>query len=281
MSAPTAFIRNSASDGRVVATDGDAPLRIVVSTYSAVKGFTETVFDRAEGPAFAAALDLIGGREDALGALSPDIALALWGSGLIILPPERAASFAPSRFTASPDAFAAEGFALLEGCLTPAMVDILTAYYRVEVESGSAPLSTGDVDRRHLHNDPAGRVVQRALLPAVEALVGEPVVPSYTYASLYREGAMLPVHKDREQCEYTLSLLIDHQPVPADGISPWALQVHTRPDAEPLDCFQSLGGGILFRGRTLPHGRKPLAAGETCWTLLVHYVNADYAGPLD
>ena len=281
MSAPTAFIRNPASDGRVVASDALGPLRIVVCTYSAVKGFSETVFDRDEDPAFAAVLDLIVGGEDALDTFSPDLGLALWSSGLIILPPEKAAPFAPSRFMASPDAFAAGGFALLEGCLTRVMVDILTAYYRVEVESGGAPLSKGEVDRRHLHNDPAGRVVQRALLPAVEALVGGPVIPSYSFASLYREGAMLPVHKDREQCEYTLSLLIDHQPVPADGISPWALQVHARRDAEPVDCFQSLGGGILFRGRDLPHGRKPLAAGETCWTLLVHYVNAGYAGSLD
>lgn len=281
MAVPTAFIRNPATDVRVEATDAEGPLRIVVSAYSALKGFTETVFDRAGEPAFRAALDLAAGRDDMLTGLSPDIALALWGGGLIILPPERAASFAPPRFMASSDGFAADGFALLRDCLTPAMVSTLAAYYRLEVDSGSARMSKGGVDRWHLHNDPAGRVVQRALLPAVEALVDMPVTPSYSYASLYREGAMLPVHKDREQCEYTLSLLIDHQPVPADGISPWAIQVHARPDAEPVDCFQSLGGGILFRGRDLPHGRKPLAAGQTCWTLLVHYVDAGFAGALD
>ena len=265
MAAPTAFIRNPATDVRVVEADADGPLCIAVSAYSALKGFTETVLDRAaEELAFRAALELAAGREEVLGWLSPDIALALWGSGLIILPPEKVAPFAPSRFTASADAFAADGFTLLRDCLTPAMVDILAAYYRAEVDGGGARLSTGSVDRRHLHNDPAGRVVQRALLPAVAALVGVPVKPSYSYASLYREGATLPVHTDRPQCQYTLSLLIDHQPVPADGISPWALQVHARPDAEPVDCFQSLGGGILFRGCDLPHGRQPLAADETC-----------------
>lgn len=282
MAAPTAFIRNPATDVRVVETDADGPLCIVVSAYSALKGFTETVLDRAaEEPAFRAALDLAAGREAVLAGLSPDIALALWGSGLIILPPERAAPFAPSRFTASADAFAADGFALLRDCLTPAMVDILAAHYRAQVDRGAARLSQGRVDRRHLHNDPAGRVVQRALVPAVAALVGVPVKPSYSYASLYREGATLPVHTDRPQCKYTLSLLIDHQPVPADGISPWALQVHARPHAEPVDCFQSLGGGILFRGCDLPHGRQPLAADETCWTLLAHYVDADFTGSLD
>lgn len=281
MAVPNAFICNPATDVRVVEADAEGPLRIAVSAYSALTGFTATVFDRSGEPAFQAALDLAAGREDVLAGLSPDVALALWSSGLIILPLERAPPFGPTRFMASPDAFAADSFALLRDCLTPAMVDTLAAYYRAKVEGGGARLSTGSVDRRYLHNDPAGRVVQRTLLPAVAALIGAPVKPSYSYASLYREGAMLPVHKDREQCKYTLSLLIDHQPVPTDGISHWAIQIYARPDAEPIDCFQSLGGGILFRGCDLPHGRQPLAADETCWMLLAHYVDADFTGSLD
>lgn len=280
MTAPTAFIRNPASDVRVVEADADGPSQIVVSAYSALNGFTETVLDRAGEPAFAAALG-IGAGQDQLDCRSPAQAMALWASGLIVLPPEVAPAFAPSRFASSPEDFAIDGFALLSGCLAPAMVEILADRYRTAVDSGGARLSDGSVDRWQLHNDPAGRVVQRALLPAVEALVGAPVKPSYCYASLYRQGAMLPVHTDRQQCEYTLSLLIDHRPTPADGVSPWAIQIHAGPGAEPIDCFQSLGGGILFRGRELPHGRKPLPADETCWTLLLHYVDADFAGPLD
>lgn len=277
----TSFTRNPATDIRVVATDADGPLRIIISAYSMLSGFRETVLERDGDPAFAAALDLGAGRDDVLDRLSPDIALALWGSGLIVLPPEKMPAFAPSRFGASPDRFAADGFAQLPGCLTPAMTDILAAHYRTQVDSGAAQLSPGNIDRRQLHNDPAGRVVQRSLLPAVEALVGAPIKPSYSYASLYRQGATLPVHTDRQQCEYTLSLLIDHQPLPANGISPWPIQLHTRSGAAPVECFQSLGSGVLFRGRDLPHGRQTLPPDETCWTLLVHYVDADFSGSLD
>lgn len=280
MSAPTAFKRNPVSDVRVVETDSGGPSRIVVSTYSAVKGFAETILERAAGPAFAAALD-IAADQSAPDRLSPDMVMTLWASGLIVLPPETVPAFAPSRFAASPDDFARDRFALLADCLTPEMVHILARHYAKAVENGEVGLADGSVDRWQLHNDPAGRVVQRALLPAVEALVGAPVKPSYCYASLYRQGAVLPVHTDREQCEYTLSVLIDHNPAPANGVSPWPIQVYPRPDSEPIDCFQSLGGGILFCGRDLPHGRKPLPADETCWTLLLHYVDADFAGPLD
>lgn len=279
MSALTPFVRNPASDVRVMHSDADGPVQIVVSAYSAVNGFTETILERT-GPGFAAALDIEAGQ-CALDRLSPAQALGLWASGLIVIPAEAVSAFAPSRFTASRDDFARKGFACLDDCLTPAMVDILAARYRSAVDDGEVRLSDGSVDRWQLYNDPAGRVVQRALLPAVETLVGRPVKSSYCYASLYREGAMLPVHVDRTQCEYTLSLLIDHRPLPANGVSPWAIQLYPRPGAEPIDCFQSLGGGILFRGRDLPHGRKPLSADETCWTLLLHYVDADFDGPLD
>lgn len=276
----TAFIRNPAAFIRLLETDTVGPAQIIVSAYSAVRGFTETVLVRSDPSVFAAALALARG-EAILDQLSPDIALALWGSGLIMLPPERVPAFAAECFAAAPEDFAARHFALIPRCLTPAMVEILAAYYRKQVESGAAPLSQSDVDRRSLHNDPAARVVQQALLPAVAALVGVPVKASYTYASLYREGAVLPVHTDRAQCEYTLSLLIDHQPSPADGVSPWAIEIYPQPGAQPVECLQSLGGGILFRGRNLPHGRKALPAGQTCWTLLLHYVDADFDGPLD
>lgn len=280
MSAPTAFLRNPVSDVRVVETDSGGASRIVVSTYSAVKGFTATILERAAGPAFAAAIE-IAADQSALDRLSPDLVMMLWASGLIVLPPETVSAFPPSRFAASPDDFARDRFVLLADCLTPEMVDVLARHYGKAVENGDVGLADGSVDRWRLHNDPAGRAVQGALLPAVEALVGAPVKPSYCYASLYRQGAILPVHKDREQCEYTLSVLIDHKPAPPNGVSPWAIQVYPRPGAEPIDCFQSLGGGILLRGRDLPHGRKKLSADETCWTLLLHYVDADYAGPLD
>lgn len=277
---PTAFMRNPNVFVRLLEIDAAGPSRIIVSAYSAMRGFMETLLDRSDPSAFAAVLALARG-EDILDRLSPDIALTLWGSGLIILPPERLPAFAAERFAAAPEDFAANHFALVPDCLTPAMVAILAAYYREQVESGAAPLSKSDVDRRSLHNDPAARVVQQALLPAVAALVGAAVKSSYTYASLYREGAVLPVHVDRSQCEYTLSLLIDHQPSPADGISPWAIEIYPQAGAQPIACLQSLGGGILFRGRKLPHGRQPLPAGQSCWTLLLHYVDADFDGPLD
>lgn len=281
MTALPALIRNPAADIRLLASDAEGPLRIVVSAYSVLKGFTETRLDRASEPAFAAVLEIASGSDGALERLAPELALALWGCGLLVLPQELAPPFAPARFAEDRNDFAAYGFALLSGCVSVAMVDAVAGFYRAQVDSGKARLSSGPIDRLHIQNDPAGRVIQHALHPAVEAFVGTPIKSSYCYASLYREGASLPVHVDREQCEYTLSVLIDHRPVPADGVSPWPIQLYPRPGVTPVECYQGIGGGLLFKGRQLSHGRQPLVADQTCWTLLLHYVDADFAGSLD
>lgn len=48
----------------------------------------------------------------------------------------------------------------------------------------------------------------------VSDLIRRVVVPSYSYLALYRGGATLDPHTDRDACEYTISLCIDATPDP-------------------------------------------------------------------
>ena len=136
-------------------------------------------------------------------------------------------------------------------------------------------------DRHVAHNDPAGRVLIAALREAVESVVGHPVKPSYSFASLYCAGAELVRHVDRPQCEYTLSLLLDYAPNPGHSAAPWPILLFPSPEKPPLECRQSVGGGLLFQGRRIPHARPPLPEGHRCWVLLLHYVDAQFDGALE
>jgi hypothetical protein len=79
-----------------------------------------------------------------------------------------------------------------------------------------------------------------------------------------------------------MSLVIDHQPIPADGLSPWPLQFFGEPGGPPLECFQPIGGGALFRGGEVRHGHPtPLPPNEQCWVMLLAYVDSSFDGPLD
>jgi len=285
-----AYIRNPLVDvviDRAGGNGGDGePSQIVISSYSSVRGFARDRLSRSvDGTGFEAATRLLATADEAglaTMALSAHETYTLWRSGLIILPQERAEAFGPNRFELPRDEYAAHGFTLIPQCLTPTATAILVAHYRAETAAGRIPLSEPRYGRNYLHNDPAARVVQASIRSAVEQIVGSPIKSSYTWASLYRGGGSLWKHTDRQQCKYTVSVLIDHRPLPTDGRSPWPVRVYAKPDAPAVECFQSIGGGLLFRGCEVPHDRPAtLAPDETCWVLLLHYVDADFDGPLD
>ena len=43
-------------------------------------------------------------------------------------------------------------------------------------------------------------------VPEVTALLGEKVLPTYTYARIYRRGSVLERHRDRHACEISFTL---------------------------------------------------------------------------
>jgi hypothetical protein len=117
----------------------------------------------------------------------------------------------------------------------------------------------------------------RQLTFAVGALLGKRVKPSYCYFISYQEGAELTEHVDRAQCKYTLALCLDFSPEPVRG-SPWPLQLKL--PTETVVVHQALGDALLYEGRRIPHFRTRLAGGCTSTSILFHYVDHDFAGPL-
>lgn len=254
---------------------------IDLSTHVAGRGFTRVRMTEDRTPGFGIVWRFLTAPDGfSTTGLREDEARILWLFGLLLGPEDQPCPFVCN---ASPvdGGYARHGVALLPELVTPAAVRALSAHYRKGVANGAFTRSDSQADRHHVHNDPAGRIALRALRGTVERIVGSPVKGSYSYASLYCGGTELPMHVDRPQCRYTLSLQIDHQPLPPDGRSPWPVQVRLAPDGPPAEYFQTIGGGILFRGCEFVHGRPPLPPDQESWVLLLHYVDADFAGPLD
>jgi hypothetical protein len=136
----------------------------------------------------------------------------------------------------------------------------------------------GQVELRYTaHNDPVAQYVHEQLTNAVADIVSAAIRPSYSYLVAYQSGARLDRHTDRIQCEYSLTLLIDATPEPTEQ-SPWPIKLES-PNCD-IGVWQYLGEALLYRGRHLPHYRDPLPDGHTSTSLLLHYVHADFAGPL-
>lgn len=177
---------------------------------------------------------------------------------------------------------AAEDFAHTDMCrigraIHPAHRTTLLDYYERLISTGARPLGDAQVRGRYgWHNESLSRFFHHQFRDLVSRLAGRPVRPSYSYVSAYRGGAVLDRHTDREQCEYTVSLLLGESGPGIDG--GWPLLLDT-PQGR-VSVIQQPGEAVLFRGTRVPHWRPPLPDGSTHTSLLFHYVPAEFRGTL-
>lgn len=168
-------------------------------------------------------------------------------------------------------------YANVSGLIHGFHVDALRKYYRRLVRNGGMDLGDGQSFRRYAcHNEVVSRYFHHHLTDAISEIVGEKVKPSYTYVVSYQGGAELEKHVDREQCEFTLSLLVDYPP---ERESQWPLCIES--GGRTVELTQKIGDGLLFCGRELPHFRPKLPEGYTSTSILLHYVREDFVGSLD
>ena len=175
--------------------------------------------------------------------------------------------------------FRVEGWAPIGNLIHPFHIGALRRRYRRLLRHGGMTLGdSGSPHRYVVHNESVARFFHYQIASAVSAVAGVPVKPSYVYVSSYRGGAELPAHTDRAQCEYTVSLLLDHTPEPMEQ-SPWPLYLVTA--SGPIAIWQGIGDGVLYRGRQLVHYRSRLPDTMTSASIFFHYVDREFRGPLD
>jgi Sulfotransferase family len=183
-----------------------------------------------------------------------------------------------ARVNAEATQLAEDRHTTLLAVLPPGQIRALGDYYQRLIESGDWELGDGQVAGRYgWHNEPMARFFHHQLTGLVSELAQVPVKPTYSYSSAYRAGAALKAHVDREQCDYTMSLLIDQSPEFAQH--PWPLWFSTPQGHQ--SAILGLGDAVLFRGCELPHWREasPHAGRQTM--LLFHYVSHSFSGVLE
>ncbi len=169
------------------------------------------------------------------------------------------------------------GYTNVAALVEPLQLGRLRRYYRTLVRhSGRNGVHLGDkqTSGRHVaYNEPVARFFQHQFAGAVSQIVGHPVKPSFCYSASYVQGPGLPLHKDRLQCQYTLSILVDIWPEPRSA-SRWPLVLAT--DSGHVPIYQVLGDGLLFLGRDIPHGRPEMRRRQFSTSLLFHYVDPEF-----
>jgi hypothetical protein len=102
-------------------------------------------------------------------------------------------------------------------------------------------------------------------VPEVTALLGEKVLPTYTYARLYKHGSVLDRHRDRPACEisFTLNLGKDVD---------WPIWFQ-RPDGTETSIELNSGDAVLYLGCQADHWRTKFE-GQEYTQLFMHYVRS-------
>ena len=114
------------------------------------------------------------------------------------------------------------------------------------------------------YSDPVMETLLMKVLPVMAQETGLDLIPTYSYARLYKHGDELKKHRDRPSCEISTTIHL--------GGNPWAIFV------EGTKVLLEVGDMLVYSGCELEHWREPFE-GTTCGQVFLHYnhVNGPFA----
>lgn len=191
-----------------------------------------------------------------------------------------AVAVARQRVNAAAALFARYGYAELPHVLPASQIAALNSYYGDLLKEGHVFHHDRQVPLRHAqHNERVMQYYHRQLCSFFARVIGEPIKPSYGYFASYRRGATLEKHRDRKQCKFTASLLLDYLASPSDD-QVWPLHLELPATGEQVAVGLQAGGCLLFSGCEQPHYRHELR-GERSMSFFLHYVDEAFSGSLE
>jgi len=135
------------------------------------------------------------------------------------------------------------------------------------------------------YSDPVMETLLVKMLPVMKNQTGLDLVPTYSYARLYKKGDILKRHKDRPSCEISTTLNLGGEPWPifidgtgADTVIDEHKQIHKPNPPQGTKVLLDVGDMLVYSGCELEHWREPFE-GDVCGQVFLHYnhVNGPFA----
>ena len=133
--------------------------------------------------------------------------------------------------------------------------------------------------------DPVMETLLMKVLPVMKQHTNLDLIPTYSYARIYKKGDKLRRHSDSPSCEIstTLNLGGDPWPIFIDGTGTKAVinefrEIHKPNAPEGTKILLEVGDMLVYSGCELEHWREPLE-GNVCGQVFLHYnhVNGPFA----
>ena len=239
-----------------------------------------------------------------VGNVDPGVASKLWSADVLIDEDELKAREASrdELIEKAASHFAEKKYAVIESLMPPEQMAAMRKFYKEYVARGFMKYGDNQVKNRYWqHNEPLASFLHHELADVISRVAGKKLILAYCYAASYNEGADLKPHRDRDQCEYSISFQVDYEPAQKDDLSPWALGVsipqvdlngryafdwkefESDPGLSGDTSYINLksGDGLFYKGCELIHFRKALLEGATSTSLFLHYVPEGFDKNLD
>ena len=135
------------------------------------------------------------------------------------------------------------------------------------------------------YSDMVMETLMMKVLPKMQQETGLQLIPTYSYARLYKKGDILKRHKDRPSCEIstTINLGGDPWPIFIDGTGSNNVvdeykNIHKPNAPKGTKVLLEVGDMLVYSGCELEHWREPFE-GNICGQVFLHYnhVNGPFA----
>jgi hypothetical protein len=202
--------------------------------------------------------------------LSPDIRKKLFEAGVLRLPAEVSArsEIRECERAGAHKSLVERKYVILRKLIQSVQLVAIRRYYQELIDEGFVRFGDPEWPNRFFSaRDGLAYFFQQQLTSVISEIAEEKVKPSFSFFASYRSGSDLKPHRDREQCHYALTVLLDHNQ-DEDHLSSWPIYVQPPGEPEAIPIKLGLGDGLLYFGKEVLHYRPPLVKGySTHWFL--------------
>ena len=129
--------------------------------------------------------------------------------------------------------------------------------------------------------DPVMETLLMKVLPVMQQETGLNLIPTYSYARLYKNGDELKRHKDRPSCEISTTINLGGDPWPifidstgTDNVIDELKNIHKPNAPKGTKVLLEVGDMLVYTGCDLEHWREPFD-GNICGQVFLHYNHVD------
>jgi|TARA_A100001391_G_scaffold157386_1_gene115622 hypothetical protein len=194
-------------------------------------------------------------------------------------------------------------YSVIKKAISKEMADFIYKYFLLKRQTIRTLLDTGyispfthylgtwsdeQVPNTYSHYaDTAMEVLLAGLLPLMKKETNLNLIPTYSYARIYKKGDILKRHKDRPSCEIstTLNLGGDPWPIylsPNENVGIAEVEggekgITASSNAKGIKIDLNPGDMLIYSGCVLEHWREKFE-GDDCGQVFLHYNNVDTQG---